>query len=596
VRRALAVILASAFVPLALPAAAGAHAVLEASSPGRGAALDSSPRQVSFRFNEPVEIAFGSLRVFDASGARVDSGEARHPGDSPEEVAVGLDSELPDGAYTATYRVISADSHPVKGGLVFYVGDAGAVPAASLDELIGQGDSGDVTAVGFGAVRTLSYMAMALAVGALAFVLAVWRPALLRAADAGAAWPGAADAFARAALRLGYAAVGLGIVCSALGIVFQGATAGGTSFWAALDPQVVEDVLGTRFGTVWGLRLLAWGVVTGLLVVSATRLRAPVLRPASLGAVGVAPAAGARAGVVGALVLALAFVCLTPALGGHPSSTTPSWLLVPANFLHVTAMATWVGGIALLALAVPRATGRLEAPDRSRLLAAVVERFSGLAVVAVALLALSGVVQGIAYLESLSDLLDTAFGRAVLIKVGLFSGLVALGALNRQRLRPRLRAHAEAGRSPGSPGVTLRRSLLSELALMAAVLGVTAALVSYSPPSSLAQGPFSTSRALGPARAELTVDPASLGPNEVHLYLFDRRTGAQFDRVKELRLEAALPSKDIGPIRLPAEKAGPGHYLVRRAGIAPAGDWRLDAYVRVSEFDQYRLRVEVPIE
>ena len=46
-----------------------------------------------------------------------------------------LPFDLPDGAYTATYHVISADSHPVSGGLTFRVGNgkgAGASLAALL--------------------------------------------------------------------------------------------------------------------------------------------------------------------------------------------------------------------------------------------------------------------------------------------------------------------------------------------------------------------------------------------------------------------------------------------------------------------------------
>ena len=61
---------------LALPATAGAHAVLVDSEPSRGDAVERAPARVVFRFSEPVEIAFGAVRVFDARGERVDSGGA----------------------------------------------------------------------------------------------------------------------------------------------------------------------------------------------------------------------------------------------------------------------------------------------------------------------------------------------------------------------------------------------------------------------------------------------------------------------------------------------------------------------------------------
>ena len=72
--------------------------------------------------------------------------------------------------------------------------------------------------------------------------------------------------------------------------------------------------------------------------------------------------------------------------------------------------------------------------------------------------------------------------------------------------------------------------------------------------------------------------------------------GAQYDQVKELHVSASLPDKEIGPLHLRAEKAGPGHYLVRRSAIAPAGDWKLELDARVSKFDAYRAELKVPIK
>ena len=147
-------------------------------------------------------------------------------------------------------------------------------------------------------------------------------------------------------------------------------------------------------------------------------------------------------------------------------------------------MSIWVGGVATLLLAVPAATRASIPPTRTPLLAAAVARFSTLALFAVAALIAAGVAQAIPELESLSDFTDTAFGRSLLAKIALLVRLLGLGAWNRQRARPRLAAQAERNEAPGRAGVLLRRSLRTELALMVAVLGVTAALVSYPPPAS----------------------------------------------------------------------------------------------------------------
>jgi copper transport protein len=143
--------------------------------------------------------------------------------------------------------------------------------------------------------------------------------------------------------------------------------------------------------------------------------------------------------------------------------------------------------------------------------------------------------------------------------------------------------------------VLLRRTLRVEMALGAAVIVATAALASYAPASSVTGGPFSTDFDLGPARAEMTIDPAEVGANEMHLYFFRRDDGSQWNETRELRMAAALPAKEIPPIELDPRKAGPGHYVVSRAQFGVAGDWQVEIVSRVSEFEEHRAIVEVPV-
>src|SRR6185503_3757271 len=99
--------------------------------------------------------------------------------------------------------------------------------------------------------------------------------------------------------------------------------------------------------------------------------------------------------------------------------------------------------------------------------------------------------------------------------------------------------------SPGHAGVLLRRTLRLELALGLAALAATGALSSYAPSVAESSGPYATTATVGPARLEVTVDPAQAGPNQLHLYVFDRRTGAPFKDTHELRVTAGLPRKQI---------------------------------------------------
>ena len=573
-RRALSVMGGLLAALLLAPAAASAHALLVDTVPQRGATLTTPPREVVLHFSEAVEGNFGAVRVFDAAARRVDDGRSFHPGGSGARLAVGLKPGLPHGTYVATYRVISADSHPISGGLVFSVGAPGAAAAPTVAELIGDSAAGPVTQVAFGVARGLTYLATALLLGGLAFLLAVWRPALRAAAGAAEAWREAAAAFALRLRRILLLAAGLGIVAGFAGIVLQGATAGATSAWSALSPDVVGDVLGTRFGHVWGLRVVAFLALGGALALA---LPGPRRLPLALAA------------------LPAAFLAMAPALGGHASVQSPVALLFPLDAAHVMAMSVWIGGLFALLFVLPAATRRLEANDRTRLLAAALLRFSPMALACVGVLLLTGTLQAIEHVGSWSALRDTGFGRAVLIKIGLIVALIAIGAVNRRRVVPGLTRLAEASAAPGELGHLLRRTLRAEVALVVVVLGVTSALVSYPPPDSLASGPFSANTALGPLRLEVTMDPARVGPNELHLYLLRARDGAPFTATKQLDATLALPAKHIGPLALKAREAGPGHYVVDTVALVPGGDWRLRVTSRVSEFDQYETTLQVPV-
>ena len=105
-RRALAVLAAALALAAVAAPPAGAHALLEGSSPERGATLERAPGRVVLRFSEPVEVAFGAVRVFDAQGRQVERGRAVPPGRSTgSAVAVACRTACRDGGYTATYRV-----------------------------------------------------------------------------------------------------------------------------------------------------------------------------------------------------------------------------------------------------------------------------------------------------------------------------------------------------------------------------------------------------------------------------------------------------------------------------------------------------------
>ena len=129
IRVALVVVVTATLASVTFASAAFAHAELLRSSPRDGQVVERSPRVVVLTFDEGIEAAFVRLRVQDAGGRRVDRGEPYHPGGREDRLAVELESKL-EGRYFASYRVISADGHPVTKQATFRV----RPPAPADDE------------------------------------------------------------------------------------------------------------------------------------------------------------------------------------------------------------------------------------------------------------------------------------------------------------------------------------------------------------------------------------------------------------------------------------------------------------------------------
>jgi copper transport protein len=540
--RLVLVAVAAALAVLAMAPVAGAHSRLMTTEPANDAVLEQSPRFVLLRFDEPVETAFGAIRVYDARAHRVDAGAVERP--SGTEARVSLDRRLARGTYTATWRVVSADGHPVSGAFVFHVGAPSADPAGVAAQVLEGGTPTSVSVL-FSIVRALDFLLLLL-VGGGTLMLTV------------GLGPASTETRSRLARLLATASVLLAIVALA-GIVLQGSAAGGFGLLEAFHWDVVSTVLGTRFGTVWLVQ-------AGLAATSALLL-----------------AASRRGPAVGRLVPAAA-VLLTPSLSGHASVS--GGIALVADVAHVVAAAVWVGGLAALVLALLWA-----GTERWELAVHAVPRFSLLAVGAVSVLLVSGTTSGYLQVRALRGLWETTYGQLLLVKITLVLPLLGLGLYNNRRAVPRLRERL----ATAAERTRFLRTAAAELALMTAIVGVTAVLVSEPPARAevAPRGPYATTAKLGELELNLVVDPATAGLNQIHLYLTN--PAGQPTNVDEASVSATLASRKIGPLRLTAHPAGPGHFIVHGAQLALDGDWQLRVETRRGDFGAASATVSVPI-
>ena len=132
---ALAALLAT-MVGLAAPASA--HARLEASSPKEGSTLTATPPEIMLRFNEPIQSGLNEVSVRTGSTDATD-GDLEVDGST---VYQPLKSSLPAGSYTVSYKVVSADGHPISGSYSFTYAPPGGDTGPSGSETTSGGGSG----------------------------------------------------------------------------------------------------------------------------------------------------------------------------------------------------------------------------------------------------------------------------------------------------------------------------------------------------------------------------------------------------------------------------------------------------------------------
>jgi copper transport protein len=577
-----ALLLALATVLLVVVAAgpASAHAMLVSADPADRSWLPTAPSQVTLTFNEPVEVATDGVRVFDADARRVDDGS--WSGSDPAVVGVDLPDGLPDGGYVVTYRVVSADSHPIGGALSFTVGEGQEVDDALVAELFG-GAGSEWTGVVGPTLRGLAYLGTLVAAGAVLF----------------AAWVASSPRDRTSARWLGARAAGLAAVVSLLAVPVQAVAVSGRGLLEVLQPGggAGATLLASSFGQSTLLRILG---LSGLWLAWRFTVR------------------DERGGARQHLLTGLAAVAAAGSfvLDGHQRTVEPTWVLAGADLVHVLGAAAWAGPLVLLAVAVRRR--RLD--DDPVGAARMVARFSRLAVWSVLALTVAGVAMSAVLVRSPRALTSTGYGWTLVAKVAVVVLVLAVAAYNRQRLVPAIAARlAPAGGSldadpdtettppaardalvtrSGAAWAQLRRTTLLEVVGLALVLALTGFLVSQRPAAEAAgvTGAYEVTAALtDDLEVDLIVDPSRAGRNAVHVYVLDA-TGRPADDVDDLRLELIYVPEDIGPFELEPFAVGPGHWTATIDDLAFAGEWQVRVLAGIDRFTEATAELSVVVD
>ncbi|WP_406085585.1 copper resistance CopC/CopD family protein [Streptomyces virginiae] len=401
----LALVLATLLATLFTAAApATAHAALTASDPTDGAVVATAPAQVTLSFSEQVAMGDDSIRVLDPQGTRVDTGELRDMcSGNTVRYGTALHTGLPNGTYTVAWQAVSADSHPISGAFTFSIGAPSATDVSLPTAQAGGGPVG----IAYGIARYAAYAGFTVLVGGAAFILLCWRR--------GAAERPLQKLVVRAWVTLTAATLAM--------LVLRTPYTGSGSFSDVFDLNGLRAVLETKTGA---------SLVSRLLLLGAAALFVAVLfgvyarRVAGLG-----PDEADRPDDTSDLTFGLAIggavvaggIAATWALSEHASTGIQPGIAMPADILHLMAVATWLGGLAALLVALHKVPG---------IERAAVRRFSRVAFVSVLVLAVTGVYQSWRQLGSWSALTGTDYGQLLLLKVGLVAVLLGIAYVSRK--------------------------------------------------------------------------------------------------------------------------------------------------------------------
>jgi copper transport protein len=360
---------------LATANAAHAHASLIRSDPADRTVVAQPPQQLTLTFNEPVSPL--ALRLVRPNGEVVDLKNVTASGAT---IAAAPPTDLLRGTHLLSWRVISADGHPVGGALTFSVGLPSDTPAMLLVDA-------DIRLRGaIWLARFVLYLGLFIGVGGAFYTCWI-------STSPPSGWTKTATTVA----------LQCGLVAALVSVGLQGLDVLGVPLPNIRDLRV----WGSGFATAYGLTLCI-AVVALALGLTAMSVRRPIARWCS--------------------ALGLAGVGVAFAASGHAATAGPELVTRPTVLLHGMSVAFWVGALLPLAAALHAGDGRSE-----------LVRFSKAIPLPLVTLLLSGLLLAVVQMWRLDALWTTNYGLILCGKLVAVGALLVLAATNR-RLTPRVTA------------------------------------------------------------------------------------------------------------------------------------------------------------
>lgn len=357
--------------------AAHAHASLIGSEPADRGMVASSPQVLRLMFNEPVSPL--SMRLVTTDSDALDLADITA---ADATLTIRLPQVLPQGTHLLSWRVVSADGHPVGGSVTFSVGRVTEAPAVTASVA----PRGPLWMARLGL-----YLGLFIGIGGVFYAAFIARAPL-----------------AGGARSIVGGVIGFGLSAAALSIGLQGVDALGEPLSVLRQTRTWLAGLSTAYGMTASVALLSL-----MLAAMALRAKTPSRVLATLALLGAGFAIAAS---------------------GHAASAEQRWLMPPTVFVHVVCIVFWIGALLPLTAALRRRAW----PELSR--------FSRVIPWPVSALIVSGVWLAVVQVRQLDALWSTAYGLVLSAKLAALVVLFALAISNRRMTADVLQGNAVAAR------------------------------------------------------------------------------------------------------------------------------------------------------
>jgi copper transport protein len=599
-----------------------AHALLVRSLPVANSELAQPPTKIEMWFSEPLEAGFSSARLLNSSGIEIPVGAAELDPNDPTHLSVSL-GQLSPGIYTVAWKTLSrTDGHEWYGSFPFTILNSdgsrpeGTATVPNLETqtelptlpqtvsrwlslmggilflsvplffifvtpgMTGSGEASQLEArLNALAIRVIVLAVLAIVIGscvqialqAIRLDSVALLPRLVYGTHTGAL------ALTRQALSL------LGFLM--IPVLMQPSTLSGSKLWIVIAGAVFEIcllllILISGFqgeGVVAFLALATVAIVSGLMWQKQLD-RVPIKRPPWN------------------LLLVLGLVTLFYfSIGGHAGAVPGSFWAILSDYIHLLASSAWIGGLLLLPLALETIRGYSSPSERS-MLGKLFRRYGYMAKLSFFLLITTGVFNSLVQFPTFISIINTSYGRVLLVKLLLVFAVWEISLLSSRILRRKA--------DPSHFTTNLQKFIqqVSLAALIGLVLMISVSiLVQTQPPGNLTanlQTPdFSYHNVVqaDDLLIHVQVTPNQVGNNQFYIQL-NHKDDTPIGDVQLVRLLFNYEEAQIGQANADLNQIGTNVFGIEGAYLNQPGAWKVSVYVRRRGVDDIvaDLHVKVP--